>query len=232
MSTAPPEGRHTVFTDRAAAGRALARLLEAYRGRRDVLVLALPRGGVPVGHEVAQALGVEFDLLLVRRLAVPHQKDLTMGAIASGGALHLNDDVLRMTSVSKARLQAAFAEEREELRRQERLLRDTRPALDVRRRTVILVDEGLSTGSSMHAAVAVLRTLNPAAIVVAVPVAPADAAASLRGLADEFVCVHTLRNFRSVGQFYRDYPEVGDAEVRELLDRRRHPRSRSHDIAA
>ncbi|WP_029919694.1 phosphoribosyltransferase [Nevskia soli] len=210
-----------VFADRIEAGQALARLLEPYKHHKDVVVLALPRGGVPVGYEVARALGVDLDVLVVRKLGVPSHRELAMGAIASGGAMYLNDDVVRMAQVSESQLQAVKAAEIKELRRRELLYRGNRPALEVRGRTVILVDDGIATGASAHAAIAALRALGPAAIVVAVPVAPADAAASFAAVADRFVCVHAPADFRAVGQFYRQFGDTSDAEVRDCLERLR-----------
>lgn len=209
------------FRDRRDAGWQLARKLEAYAGREDVLVLALPRGGVPVGYEVAHALGVAFDVLTVRKLGVPQQPELAAGAIASGGAVFLNQRVLREAGVSAAALNAVEAQERAELERREKLYRGMRPPPDVRGRTVIVVDDGMATGASMQAAVMALRSLLPARIVAAVPVAPADAVWRMGETADEFACVVTSVAFYAVGQFYRDFEQVTDAEVRELLDKAR-----------
>jgi putative phosphoribosyl transferase len=209
------------FRDRRDAGRQLARKLEAYAGREEVLVLALPRGGVPVGYEVAHALGVAFDVLTVRKLGVPQQPELAAGAIASGGAVFLNQRVLREAGVSAAALTAIEARERAELERREKLYRGMRPPPDVRGRTVIVVDDGMATGASMQAAVMALRSLLPARIVAAVPVAPADAVGRMDETADEFACVVTSVAFYAVGQFYRDFEQVTDAEVRDLLDKAR-----------
>src|SRR4029450_263894 len=165
------------FRDRREAGRLLAAKLTAYANRPDVIVLALPRGGVPVGFEVAQALNAPLDIFLVRKLGVPGHEELAMGALASGGVRVLNEDVVRMLRISDAVIDAVAKEEQRELERRERLYRDGRPAIDVRGRTVILVDDGLATGSSMRAAILALRRQNPAAIVVAV----AGAAATTGG---------------------------------------------------
>jgi putative phosphoribosyl transferase len=207
-----------VFQSRRDAGRQLAARLEAYVGRDDVIVLALPRGGVPVGYEVALALGVPLDVLTVRKLGVPKQPELALGAIASGGGVFLNEDVVRATGVGEAELHAIEARERAELERREKLYRGTRPAPRLRGRTVIVVDDGMATGASMRAAVTALRSLQPARIVVAVPVAPADAVARLEHAADEFVSVLTSVEFFAVGQFYRDFDQTTDADVRRLLD--------------
>lgn len=206
------------FRDRRDAGRQLAAKLEAYAGRSDVVVLALPRGGVPVGYEVAHALGVPLDVLTVRKLGAPRQPELAMGAIASGGAMFLNKGVLRATGVSDAALHAVEARERAELERREKLYRGARPALQIRGKTVIVVDDGMATGASMHAAVLALRSLQPARIVVAVPVASAEAARRLDEAVDAFVCGLTVAEFRAVGQFYRDFDPTMDEEVCRLLD--------------
>lgn len=209
------------FRNRRDAGRQLAAKLEAYAGRSDVIVLALPRGGVPVGYEVAHALGVALDVLTVRKLGVPHQPELAMGAIASGGAMFLNDNVMRAAGVRETALHAVEAQERDELERREKLYRGARPALEIRGKTVIVVDDGMATGASMQAAVMALRSLQPARIVVAVPVAPAGAARRLDETADEFVCALASVEFFAVGQFYRDFDQTTDAEVRRLLDEAR-----------
>lgn len=206
------------FRDRRDAGRQLAAKLEAYAGRSDVVVLALPRGGVPVGYEVAHALGVPLDVLTVRKLGAPRQPELAMGAIASGGAMFLNKGVLRATGVSDAALHAVEARERAELERREKLYRGARPASQIRGKTVIVVDDGMATGASMHAAVLALRSLQPARIVVAVPVASAEAARRLDEAVDAFVCGLTVAEFRAVGQFYRDFDPTMDEEVCRLLD--------------
>ncbi|HET7610411.1 MAG TPA: phosphoribosyltransferase family protein [Rhodanobacteraceae bacterium] len=206
-----------LFEDRADAGRQLAAKLEAYGGRDDVIVLGLPRGGVPVAYEVAVALGARLDVLVVRKLGLPRQPELAIGAIASGGALYLNENVLRAARVSDAMLQVVEAGERAELVRREKLYRGKRPVPPVRGKTVIVVDDGMATGASMQAAVMALRSLKPERIVVAVPVAPADAARRLADAADEFVCVLTASDFQAVGQFYRDFGQTTDEEVRRLL---------------
>lgn len=206
------------FRDRHDAGRQLAARLEAYAGRSDVLVLALPRGGVPVGYEVAHALDASFDVVTVRKLGVPDQPELAMGAIASGGATFLNKGILSAKRVSDVALRKVEKRERAELERREKLYRGTRPALEVHGKTAILVDDGIATGASMHAAVMALRSRLPARLVIAVPVAPADAVARLEQVADELVCVLTSVEFFAIGQFYRDFDQTTDAEVRRLLD--------------
>lgn len=209
------------FRNRRDAGRQLAAKLEAYAGRDDVLVLALPRGGVPVGYEVARALGAPLDVLTVRKLGVPQQPELAMGAIASGGAMFINQDILKAAGVSDAALHAVGVRERAELERREKLYRGARPVLEIHGKTVIVVDDGMATGASMHAAVLALRSLRPARLVVAVPMAPADAARRLDDLVDAFVCGLTVEEFRAVGQFYRDFEQVMDVDVRQLLDEAR-----------
>lgn len=205
------------FAERHDAGRKLAAALQSYAGRDDVLVLALPRGGVPVGYEVAKALGVDFDILIVRKLGVPYQPELAMGAIASGDALYLNRPLISHTGVSRTEVEAVLAAERTELARRERLYRGNRPPPDVAGRTIILVDDGLATGASMHAAVMALRANDPARIVVAVPVAPSGTEERFEGEADEFVSLFTPPDFRAVGLYYDVFDQTGDDEVHDLL---------------
>ena len=197
----------------------LAGELAAYRGRADVVVLGLPRGGVPVAAEVASALGVPLDVFLVRKLGVPGHEELAMGAIASGGRVVVNDEVVRGLGIGADVIGQVADREAVELDRRERDYRGGRPALDVRGRTVILVDDGLATGSSMRAAIGGVRGLGPAAVVVAVPVAAAVTCAELAGEdgVDEVVCPARPRPFIAVGQAYRDFSQVSDDEVRRLL---------------
>ena len=209
------------FEDRFAAGRALARALHAYAAQRDVLVLALPRGGVPVAFEVARALGAELDVLIVRKLGVPHQPELALGAISSGNALYLNRDLIALTGVTKAEIESVLEAEREELARRELLYRGSRPAVRVEGRTVIVVDDGIATGASMHAALLALRSKRPARIVVAVPVAPAQTQERLGAATDVFISVMTPEPFYAVGQFYEHFDQTSDEEVRTLLERSR-----------
>ncbi|MDO8756125.1 MAG: phosphoribosyltransferase family protein [Polaromonas sp.] len=208
---------NTLFTDRAAAGRALSGHLQAYAGRDDVVVLALARGGVPVAWEVARALLAEMDLLVVRKLGVPHRPDLTLGAIASGGARYIDPLALTASGVSPQQLEEIIATESRELARREEFYRGARKAVCVEGRTVIVVDDGLATGASMCAALMALRGAKPAWIVVAVPVAPPGAQALIGTAADEFVCVLNPPDFSSVGHYYRDFDPVGDEQVRTLL---------------
>jgi predicted phosphoribosyltransferase len=208
-----------LFQDRADAGRRLAGKLAAYAGRPDVVVLALPRGGVPVGFEVAQALGAPLDVFLVRKLGVPGREELAMGAIASGGVRVLNEEVVRALDIPDEVIDAATEKEGHELARREHAYRDDRPAPDVRGRIVILVDDGLATGSTMRAAAAALRKLGPARVVVAVPVGSADTCADLRAVADEVICGLTPEPFHAVGLWYDDFTQTRDEEVHDLLDR-------------
>jgi putative phosphoribosyl transferase len=206
-----------IFRDRRQAGQQLARSLRRYAKRPDVIVLALPRGGVPVAYEVARELEVPLDVFLVRKLGVPGQPELAMGAIASGGVRVLDGDLVRRCGVSRAEIDEVQARELEELMRRERAYRGRRPAPEVAGRTVILVDDGVATGSSLKAAIAALRRRVPAAIVAAVPVAPASTARELSSLADEVVCVDQPEPFYAVGNFYDDFSPTEDEEVRELL---------------
>jgi putative phosphoribosyl transferase len=211
-------GKRVYFDDRRDAGRQLASKLAAYAGARP-LVLALPRGGVPVGYEVARALSAPLDVFVVRKLGVPHNEEFAMGAVASGGALVLNEEVVARLGIA-AEVVARVAEiERREIERRERAFRGGRPLPDVRRRTVILVDDGLATGATMRAAVAALRKMKPARLVVAVPISDPDVCDEFRHLADDVVCAVTPEPLHSVGLWYRDFTQTADDEVRELLAR-------------
>lgn len=207
-----------LFRDRREAGRFLARHLMHYADQPDVLVLALPRGGVPVAYEVARALHAPFDVFLVRKLGLPGHEELAMGAIASGGVRVLNDDVVRALGISEDVIATVAAEELAELERRERAYRGHRPAPDVRGKTVILIDDGLATGSTMRAAVAALRQQGPARIVVAVPVGAPETCAEFQAEADEAICARTPDPFYAVGLWYRDFSQTTDEEVRDLLD--------------
>jgi predicted phosphoribosyltransferase len=205
------------FRDRHAAGRYLATALDEYAGRPDVLVLALPRGGVPVGYEVARALGAPFDLMLVRKLGVPGQEELAMGAIASGGIRVISDDVVGALGIPERAIAAAAANEQQELERRERAYGIERPAPDIAGKTVILVDDGLATGATMRAAVTALRAQKPRKLVVAVPIAAAETCEALRQDVDAVVCALAPSAFLAVGQGYEDFSQVSDQEVRDLL---------------
>jgi predicted phosphoribosyltransferase len=205
------------FHDRIDAGRQLAARLSAYADRPEVLVLALPRGGVPVGYEAARALHAPLDVFLVRKLGVPEQEELAMGAIATGGVRVINEEVVRRLRLPPELLDEVAEQEMQELERRERRYRGHRPPPNVRGKTVILVDDGLATGSTMRAAVAALRQQKPARIVVAVPVGAAETCADLEREADEVVCVHTPEPFYAVGLWYGDFTQTSDDEVRYLL---------------
>lgn len=207
------------FADRAEAGRRLAAALARYASRPDVVVLGLPRGGVPVAFEVAQALGAPLDVFVVRKLGVPGREELAMGAVASGGVRVVNEDVVETLRIPPTVIEQVAAREERELARRERLYRGGRPTLALAGKTAILVDDGLATGSTMRAAIAAARRLDPAAVVVAVPVGSPDVCADLRSLADEVVCVETPPFLYAVGLWYRDFTQVSDDEVRELLAR-------------
>ena len=204
------------FKDRVEAGRVLAAQLSSEAGRNAV-VLALPRGGVPVALEVAKALDAELDVLPVRKLGVPGQKELAMGAIASGDALYIEQDTMRAAHVSQAQFDAVLAQERIELARRETAYRGNRPPASIQSRTVLLVDDGIATGATMRAAVLALRERGPARLVAAVPVGPKGIEAEFAGIVDAFVCVAQPEPFFSVGQQYEDFGETTDDEVRELL---------------
>ena len=210
-----------IFRDRTDAGQKLAARLAKYAHRSDVLVLALPRGGVPVAYEVAEQLGAPLDVFLVRKLGVPGYEELAMGAIASGGVRVVNDDVVRQLAIPGEVIDAVAAEERRELERRERAYRNDRPPPDVKGRTVILIDDGLATGSTMRAAAAALRKLGPERIVVAVPVSAPETCDEIREEVDEVVCAVTPEPFRGVGLWYKDFSQTTDEEVRELLERAR-----------
>lgn len=209
------------FRDRREAGRVLAARLETYAGQPDVLVLGRPRGGVPVAYEVAQRLGAPLDIFVVRKLGVPGQEELAMGAIATGDVRVLNDDVVRGLGIEPAVVEAVTAREREELARRERAYRGERPAAKVQGRTVILVDDGLATGATMRAAAQALRRSGAARIVVAVPVAAAETCEAFRQEVDEIICASTPALFFAVGQAYEDFSPTSDDEVRDLLEQAR-----------
>jgi len=213
----------TRFHDRRVAGQALAAQLGAYARRPDVLVLALPRGGVPVGAEVASALDAPLDVFVVRKLGVPGQEELAMGALAGGGIRVLDEQIIRAAGVTQADIERVSTLEAAELARRERQYRDDRPPPEVDGKTVILVDDGLATGSSMRAAVTALRAKNPAKIVVAVPVAAPETCQAFKAIADEIICVETPDPFASVGLWYEDFSQTTDEEVHDLLEQpRRH----------
>lgn len=213
-----------VFRNRSDAGRALAQAL-LHHGDGDTLVLALPRGGVPVAFEVAQGLAAPLDVFLVRKLGVPGHEELAMGAIASDGVQILDQPLITRLGVSRRQVEDTCTRERRELQRREQVYRSGRPPLAVAGRTVILIDDGLATGSTMKAAVAGLRKLCPGRIVVAVPVAAPEAYTELGALVDEIVCLATPSPFHGVGLWYADFRQTDDAEVHALLAAGRGPRT-------
>ena len=206
-----------LFPDRAHAGRALAERLAHLRGRPRLRVLGLPRGGIPVAYEVAKALGAPLDVFVVRKLGVPGHEELAMGAIASGGVRVVNRDVVSSLGIDAATLDRVAAVEQAELERREAAYRGGRPPADVARATVILVDDGLATGSTMRAAVAAIRAQEPERVVVAVPVAAPQTRDEFAREVDEIVCVATPEPFLAVGRFYDDFSQTTDAEVHALL---------------
>jgi putative phosphoribosyl transferase len=206
-----------VFRDRRDAGEVLAQQLASCRDEHNLLVLGLARGGVPVGWEVAFALRAPLDVFLVRKLGVPQWQELAMGALASGGAMVINDNLVRSLGVTDEQLQTAIERETEELHRRERAYRGDRPPIDVAGKTVILVDDGIATGATMLAAVRAVRASGPARVVVAVPVGPLSACRELATEADDVVCATMPSGFEAVGQVFEDFHQVTDDEVRELL---------------
>jgi putative phosphoribosyl transferase len=204
--------------DREQAGRLLGEKLSAYAGRRDVVVLALPRGGVPVAHEIAKVLNAPLDIFVVRKLGVPGFEELAMGAIAMRGAKFIDLDVVEAFHIRNEAIEKVVQNERSEMVRREKAYRGERPPIEVRNRIVILVDDGIATGATMRVAIAALRQLSPARVIVATGVAPLSTSMLLNSQADEFVSLMTPRDFRAVGQFYEDFPQLTDDDVRALLD--------------
>jgi putative phosphoribosyl transferase len=204
--------------NRKVAGQALAEALQKYKERDDVIVLGLPRGGVPVAVEVSQALDAELDLMLVRKLGTPGQEELAMGAIASGGSRIMNEDVVRNLSISENAISLVEERERKELQRREQAYRGDRPWPGLANRCVILVDDGLATGATMRAAVDAVREEGPALVVIAVPVAPAETVEMLRQQVDHMVCLAEPEFFRAIGLWYVDFSQVSDDQVRQILD--------------
>jgi len=205
------------FSNRAEAGRQLAEKLDKYAGRKDVIVLGLPRGGVPVAYEVAKRLRAPLDVFIVRKLGVPGFEELAAGAIASGGVRVLNEEVMRAIPYADEAIEAVTARETTELERRERIYREGRPPPELRDRIAILVDDGLATGATMRAAVKALRQSGAAKIVVAVPVGPPDTCREIEQEADETICLSTPPFFQAVGQYYEDFSQTSDEDVRELL---------------
>ena len=208
-----------IFDDRVDAGRQLAEQLRKYTKRSDVVVLGIPRGGVPVAYEVAVALGAPLDIFVSRKLGVPGEEELAFGAVATGGVRVLDHDLIRSVGISKEEVERITERVRAEVLRRERLYRGSRPPLKLEGKVAILVDDGIATGSSMLAAIRALRQLKPASIVVAVPVAPPSTSHRLGKEVDELVCVQTPEEFFAIGNFYSDFSQVADNEVTELLGR-------------
>lgn len=214
-----PQVSSQPFSNRAEAGEHLAARFADLADRGDVIVLGLPRGGVPVGYEVARSLRVPLDVFVVRKLGVPGHEELAMGAIASGGVRLVNHDVVDALGIPEAVIDQVARREQAELERREALYRGSRPPLSLTSRTVILVDDGLATGSTMRAAVAAIRQQEPERIIVAVPVGAGETCSEMHAVADDVVCLRTPDPFIAVGLWYRDFSETPDAEVRELLGR-------------
>ena len=206
-----------VYANRTEAGRLLGAAVRERLGKQPAVVLGLPRGGVPVAVGVAEALGTTVDVLVVRKVGVPSQPELAMGAVAPGGVTIRNAEVLGLVPDAARRFESVAAGEREEVSRRERLFRGQRAPLDLKGRTVVLVDDGVATGATLRAAVAAARKLGATRVVVAVPVASREAIARLSVEADEVICLEQPAFFMAVGQFYEDFPQVSDAEVRTLL---------------
>jgi putative phosphoribosyl transferase len=207
-----------IFANRTEAGQKLALRLKQYANRGDVIVLGAPRGGVPIAFEIATDLRAPLDVFMLRKLGVPGREEFAFGAIASGGVRILNRDTVEGLGITREDIERVTSAEEQELERRERAYRGGRPPLNVIGRTVILVDDGIATGASMAAAIRALRQMNPARIVIAVPVAPADTCGRLRSEVDEFVCLEMPEPFFGVGQFYDDFSQVSDEEVKDLLD--------------
>ena len=210
---------YVTFQDRTEAGRKLAQQLHAYANRKDVIVLGIPRGGIPVAFEVAKALHAPLDIFLSRKLGVPGQEELAFGAIATGDTRVLDREIIEAIGISEAQIEQITGKVKKELERRASLYRGGRPPLNVEGLTVLLIDDGIATGSSMRAAIQALRQMKAARIVVAVPVAPLSTCKRLRGEVDEFICVHSPQDFYAIGQFYEDFSQTADEEVTELLRR-------------
>jgi putative phosphoribosyl transferase len=211
--------RNEIFENRSDAGKKLAKALLSYAEDPRVVVLGLPRGGIPVAYEVAIALKVPLDVFVVRKLGLPGQEELAMGAIASGGIRFLNEEVLRFAHVPKETIEWVTRQEKIELERREKMYRGERPPLDIAGKIVILVDDGLATGSTMRAAVEAVKERSPLKVIVAVPLAAIDTCHDFESLVDQIICLSTPEPFHAVGIWYEDFPQASDEEVNELLDR-------------
>jgi putative phosphoribosyl transferase len=217
-----------LYRDRQHAGKELARSLKEYEGRQDVVVLALPRGGLPVAYEVASALNLPLDIFIVRKLGVPGQEELAMGAIATGGVRVLNEDIIRQLRIPDSAIAAVAAQEERELERREKLYRKDLAPLRIRGRSVILIDDGLATGASMRAAALALRELEAKEVIVAVPVAAQSTCDEFRSYVDRIVCSKTPEPFYGVGYWYESFPQNTDEEVIELLEKSIHEKTMPH----
>ncbi len=217
-----------IFKDRRDAGKQLAKALIHYANQPDVMVLALPRGGVPVAYEIAVALNVSLDVFVVRKLGVPTHEELAMGAIASGGTLIVNRNIVEAFGVGESRLEQVAQRELMELTRREKVFRGEREPFVVEDKKIILVDDGLATGASMRAAIAALKSLRPARLMVAVPTGPQEVCRKIEGEVDEIVCLTQPEPYESVGTWYVDFTQTDDSEVRELLSRVEMRFMRSH----
>lgn len=206
-----------IFQDRIDAGKALANQLRTYANRDDVTVLGLPRGGIPVAYQVADALNAPLDVYVVRKLGIPGHEELAMGAIATGGVRYLNPAIISKLKISESTINRVAAAEQRELERREQAYRDQRPPLDLSDRTVLLVDDGLATGATMLAAVRAIRQQSPRKIVVAVPIAAPETCQMFEPEVDEVICAETPQPFRAVGLWYQDFAQTTDQEVRDLL---------------
>lgn len=217
-----------IFEDRVGAGRQLAKRLQAYAHRPNVIVLGIPRGGVVLACEVALALGAPLDVFLSRKLGVPGQAELAFGAVSASGGRYLEEHTLRATGITSAQVESITAEVRKELDRRAHVYRQDRPPLDVSAKTVILVDDGVATGASVYAAIQALRPMHPAKLVLAIPVASSSAGEWLRTAVDEIVCLYLPEPFPAVSAFYRDFTQVEDAEVIGLLQRVKRAQKNGH----
>lgn len=207
------------FTDRKQAGKKLANELQKYKNRDKVVVLGLPRGGVPVAYQVAKELNAHLDVFVVQKIGVPTHPELAMGAIASGGVKVTNENVIRQAGVSEEQIEEVVQEEKQELERREKLYRGSRPDIDLEGKTVILVDDGMATGASMRAALKALKKHNPEKVIIAVPTAPKDSCEEFRSKVDKMICLQTPTPFWGVGGSYQDFSQTTNQEVRELLEK-------------
>jgi len=208
-----------IFDDRKQAGQMLAEKLLKFREHDNVIVLALPRGGLPVGYEIAQAIDAKLDVFLVRKLGAPMQPELAMGAISSGGITAMNDDVVKTLHISREKIDSVIEDEKKELKRREQAYRGERPFPALSGSIVILVDDGIATGATMKAAVKAVQTKNPEKLVAAVPTGPKPSCEALQDMTDETVCLSTPEPFQAIGQWYREFSQLSDDDVRDYLDR-------------